>query len=61
MKTRNQIELAKELNIPRTYLNGILRGKRKPGIKLAEKISKELDIPFFELRPDLKELLKSHL
>ena len=57
----NQTELAKELKIDRSYLNGILRGKRFPGVKLAEKICKLTGRNFFDLRPDLKKLMKEHL
>ncbi len=56
-----QGELANKLGIDRTYLNGILRGKRKPGIVLSEKIVKEIGIDFFKLRPDLKRLVKEYL
>jgi transcriptional regulator with XRE-family HTH domain len=57
----NQSNLAKDLSISRTYLNGILRGKRKPGVKLAKKISQITGKPFFDLRPDLKRLIKDYL
>jgi transcriptional regulator with XRE-family HTH domain len=56
-----QKEIAKKLGITRIYLNYILNKKMRPGIVLAEKISKELNIPFFELRPDIKELYKEHM
>jgi transcriptional regulator with XRE-family HTH domain len=56
-----QSELAKQLGIDRAYLNGILRGKRFPGVKLAEKISQITGKNFFDLRPDLKKLMKEHL
>ena len=52
-----QKDLAKELGITRTYLNGILRGKRKPGIVLARKLAKKRGESFFKYRPDLKEML----
>jgi transcriptional regulator with XRE-family HTH domain len=57
----NQGKLAKKLGIPRSYLNGILRGKRQPGVRLAEKIVAETGIDFFKLRPDLKRLVKEYL
>lgn len=56
-----QGELAKKLNIDRAYLNGILRKKRQPSIKLAEEICKLTGMNFFDLRPDLKRLMKEHL
>ena len=56
-----QGELAKSLGIDRTYLNGILRGKRQPSVELAEKISLMTGKPFFDLRPDLKKLIKQYL
>ncbi len=56
-----QGELAKTLGIDRTYLNGILRGKRYPGVELAKKISQITGKPFFDLRPDLKKLIKEYL
>jgi transcriptional regulator with XRE-family HTH domain len=52
-----QGELAKRLGISRTYLNGILNGKRRPSIKLAKKISKITGKNFFEMRPDIKKLI----
>ncbi len=57
----NQSELAKQLGIDRAYLNGILRGKRFPSVKLAEKIVKLTGRNFFDLRPDLKRIMKEHL
>lgn len=57
----NQSELAKKLGVDRTYLNGILRGKRIPGIELAKKLSKITGRSFFDFRPDLKNLLKEIL
>jgi len=56
-----QTELAKILKIDRAYLNGILRLKRQPSVKLAEKICKLTGKNFFDLRPDLKRLMKEHL
>jgi len=56
-----QSELAQKLGIDRTYLNGILRGKRIPGIELAKKISKITGKDFFEMRKDIKKLLKELL
>ena len=56
-----QRETAEKLGITRIYLNYILNKKMRPGIPLAEKISKELGIPFFELRPDIKEIYKEHM
>ena len=56
-----QSELAEKLGIDRTYLNGILRGKRVPGIELAKKISKITGKDFFEMRKDIKKLLKELL
>jgi len=57
----NQKELAQKIGISRTYLNGILKGKRTPGIKLAKKINKITGKDFFEMRPDLKKLIKEYL
>ncbi len=51
-----QTELAKELGIDRSYLNGILKGKRKPGLDLARRISKATGKSLLKLRPDLKKL-----
>jgi transcriptional regulator with XRE-family HTH domain len=56
-----QKEIAKKLGITRIYLNYILNKKMRPGIVLAEKISKEFNIPFFDLRPDIKEKYKEHM
>ena len=56
-----QEELAKKIGISRTYLNGILRGKRTPSIELAKRISKVADKDFFDLRPELKKLIKEFL
>lgn len=56
-----QTEFAKKLGIARPYLNAILRKKRKGSVRLCEEISREFNIDFFELRPDLKELIKKHL
>ncbi len=56
-----QKELAKKIGISRTYLNGILNGKRIPGVSLAEKIEKLTGKKFFDLRPDLKKIMKDHL
>ena len=53
-----QENLAKRLGIDRTYLNGILRGKREPGLELAKKISKETGIPILKLKPRLNKILK---
>lgn len=53
-----QNDLAKKIGISRTYLNGILRGKRSPGIELAKRISKITGKNFFEMRVDLKKLIK---
>ena len=61
MKTMNQTELAERIGISRTYLNGILNGTIKPSIETAKKISKLTGKPFFELRPDLKKLVKEYL
>jgi len=60
-KIPTQKETAKKLNITRIYLNYILNHKMRPGVLLAEKISKELGIPFFELRPDIKNIYKKHM
>ena len=59
--TMTQKELAKKLGITRSYLNSILRGKRRPGIKLAKKIAATQGVSFFTYRPDLKEMLKEAL
>lgn len=56
-----QSELAKKIGISRTYLNGILKGKRTPGIELAKKINKIVGKDFFEMRSDLKKLIKEYL
>ncbi len=56
-----QGELANKLGIDRTYLNGILKGKRIPGVELAKKIVELTGKDFFDLRPDLKKLLKEYL
>jgi transcriptional regulator with XRE-family HTH domain len=56
-----QSDLAKQLGIDRAYLNGILRGRRLPGVRLAERICKVTGKNFFDLRPDLKRLMKEHL
>lgn len=56
-----QLELAKKLGIDRTYLNGILRGKRIPGIELAKRINELTGKDFFEMRPDIKKLIKELL
>jgi len=56
-----QTEMAKKLGISRTYLNGILNGKRKPSIKLAKKIAKLMGISYLELRKDIKEILLDSL
>ena len=64
MKKQNKLtqkETAKKLGITRVYLNYILNHKMTPGIRLAEKISKELGIPFFDLRPDIKNIYKKHM
>ena len=61
MDTMKQSELAKKIGISRTYLNGILKGKRIPGIELAKKISKITGKDFFEMRKDIKKLLKELL
>ena len=55
-----QGELANKLGIDRTYLNGILRGKRQPSVKLAEKIEELTGKNFFDLRPDLRKIMKEH-
>jgi len=57
----NQGKLAEKLGIDRSYLNGILNGKRIPSVKLAEKLSKITGKNFFDFRPDLKKLVKNHL
>lgn len=56
-----QDALAKKLGIDRTYLNGIIRRKRQPSIKLAEKICELTGMNFFDLRPDLKKIIKEYL
>ena len=57
----NQGKLAEKLGIDRSYLNGILNGKRIPSVILAEKLSKITGKNFFDFRPDLKKLVKNHL
>ncbi len=56
-----QSELAKKIGISRTYLNGILKEKRIPGIELAKRISKITGKDFFEMRKDIKKLIKELL
>ena len=56
-----QLGLAKKIGISRTYLNGILKGKRVPSVELARKISKITGKDFFEMRKDLKKLIKELL
>ena len=56
-----QEKLAKKIGISRTYLNGILKGKRTPSVKLAKRISKVTGKDFFDLRPELKKLIKQFL
>jgi transcriptional regulator with XRE-family HTH domain len=58
-----QGELAQKYGIARSYLNGIVRGKRKPGLSLARKMSRDPDIgkTLMQLRPDLRELLREIL
>ena len=56
-----QSKLAKKIGISRTYLNGILRNKRTPSINLAKKIVKLTGKNFFEMRPDIKKLVKEFL
>ena len=53
--------LAKKIGISRTYLNGVLRGKKIPSIELAKRISKITGKDFFDLRPELKKLIKEFL
>jgi len=53
--------LAKKIGISRTYLNGILKGKRIPSIELAKRVSKITGKDFFDLRPELKKLIKEFL
>ncbi len=60
-KAPTQKETAKKLGITRIYLNYILNHKMRPSVPLAEKISKELNIPFYDLRPDLRELARKHI
>ena len=56
-----QDQLAQKIGISRTYLNGILREKRTPGVNLAKRISKVTGKDFFEMRKDLKKLIKELL
>jgi len=56
-----QSDQAKKLGIGRSYLNGILNGRRRPSKKLALKISKLTKRSFFDLRPDLLKLFKENL
>jgi len=56
-----QDDLAKVLGISRSYLNGVLRKKRKPSLKLAEKISKLRNIKVTDLRPEILENIKKYL
>jgi len=60
-KKLTQQEIAKKLGVKREYINSILRGKRKGSIRLTERLSELTGIPFFDLRPDLKTLLKKYL
>jgi len=57
----NQTKLSKKLGVSRTYLNGILRGKRTPSVELAKRIIKINGMDFFYFRPDLKKLFKELL
>ncbi len=57
----DQKKLAKDLKIPRTYLNGILRGKRVPSRKLAKKIAEATGRTWLDFRPNDKNLLKDML
>lgn len=58
-----QTELAKKFGIDRSYFNGIIRGKRKPGLKLARRLAADPSIGkrLVELRPDLRDLLREIL
>ena len=61
ISSMKQKELAEILGISRSYLNGILRKKRKPSLELAEKISKLSSIKVTDLRPDILENIKKYL
>jgi len=56
-----QEKLAYKLGVSRQYLNGVLRGKIKPSIRLAKEINKLIGKPFFDLRPDLRKLMREYL
>jgi len=61
MKELKQREIAEKIGISRTYLNGILRGRRTPSVKLARKICKMTGMDFFDLRPELKKIIREFL
>jgi len=54
-------KLAGELGINRVYLSSILTGKVYPSIKLAKRITKKTGKSFFDLRPDLRKLMREYL
>jgi transcriptional regulator with XRE-family HTH domain len=56
-----QKELAEKLEIDRSYLNGILRGKRIPSRKLAKRIAALTGRHWLEFRKQDKELLRELL
>jgi len=52
--------LSKKIGCSKSFLSYLENGKRLAGTKIATKISKELEIPFFKLRPDIQSLYKKH-
>ena len=56
-----QKTLAKTLGVHHVYLNAVLKGRAVPSVSLARKLAKITGKPFFELRPDLKKLVKEFL
>ncbi len=57
----NQNDIAKKLKIDRSYLNGILNGKRVPSRKLARRIAEMTGRSWLEFRKCDRELLKELL
>ncbi len=57
----NQYHIAKKLKIDRSYLNGILNGKRVPSRKLAKEIAKVTGRSWLEFRKCDRDLLRELL
>ena len=53
--------LSKKIGCSKSMLSYVEKGKRRPGFLIAEKISKALNIPFYDLRPDLREIIRKHI